>query len=98
MEDPTLALRPVKAMADAVQAIAGRYGIAVADLEAVVCHGGNARMPALWRDTRPAGGHVWSETPQTGNLGLAALPAAWAAHRPAPQGPVAWAAVGAGLT
>jgi hypothetical protein len=33
-----------------------------------------------------------------GNDASVSLPAAWAARRPAPHGPVAWTAVGAGLT
>ena len=41
---------------------------------------------------------VRSETAHTGNLGSASLPVAWAASSPAPQGPVIWTAVGAGLT
>jgi 3-oxoacyl-[acyl-carrier-protein] synthase III len=68
-------------------------------LEAVVCHGGNGRLPELLaRQLGLPPERVWSETPRTGNLGSASLPTAWAAHRPVPQGPVAWAAVGAGLT
>ncbi len=99
MEGRTLAGRAVKAMAEAVRAIAARHGVDVNALEAVVCHGGNGRMPALLaRQLGLAPERVWSETPRTGNLGSASLPAAWAAHRPIPQGPVAWAAVGAGLT
>ena len=99
MDGPTLAGRAVKAMADAVRTIAARHGVDVAALEAVVCHGGNGRMPALLaRQLGLAPERVWSETPRTGNLGSVSLPAAWAAHRPVLQGPVAWAAVGAGLT
>jgi 3-oxoacyl-[acyl-carrier-protein] synthase III len=41
---------------------------------------------------------VWSETATTGNLGTASLPVAWAAHQPVEAGPVAWSAVGAGMT
>lgn len=99
MDGPTLAGRAVRAMAEAVRTLAGRYGLGVSDLEAVVCHGGNGRMPALLaRQLGLAPERVWSETARTGNLGSASLPAAWAAHRPSPHGPVAWAAVGAGLT
>jgi 3-oxoacyl-[acyl-carrier-protein] synthase III len=41
--------------------------------------------------------HVWSETSQTGNLGSASLPVAWALRQHRPHGPVIWTAVGAGL-
>ncbi len=99
MDGPALALRAVKAMAEAVEAITARHGIDVGALEAVVCHGGNGRLPALLaRQLGLAPERVWSEAGRTGNLGSASLPAAWAAHRPAPQGPGAWAAAGAGLT
>jgi 3-oxoacyl-[acyl-carrier-protein] synthase-3 len=98
MAGPRLAGRAITAMAEGVRALAGRYGLRVNDLEAVVCHGGNGRLPALLaRQLDLAQGRVWSETPRTGNLGSASLPAAWAAHRPPPHGPVAWAAVGAGV-
>jgi 3-oxoacyl-[acyl-carrier-protein] synthase-3 len=94
-----LAGRAVKVMAEAVRDLAGRHGLALADLHAVVAHGGNGRMPALLarRLGLPAE-RVWSETAQAGNLGSASLPAAWAAHQPPPRGPVVWAGVGAGLT
>ncbi|HXG11727.1 MAG TPA: 3-oxoacyl-[acyl-carrier-protein] synthase III C-terminal domain-containing protein [Gemmataceae bacterium] len=60
-------------------------------------------LPSIigWRFARQLGlppERVWSETPQTGNLGSVTLPVAWATHQPGPTGPVAWAAVGAGLT
>ncbi|HEX5271859.1 MAG TPA: 3-oxoacyl-[acyl-carrier-protein] synthase III C-terminal domain-containing protein [Gemmataceae bacterium] len=99
MDGPALALRAVKAMADGVGAITARHGVDVSALEAVVCHGGNGRLPALLaRELGLPPERVWSETARAGNLGSASLPAAWAARRPAPSGPVAWAAVGAGLT
>jgi 3-oxoacyl-[acyl-carrier-protein] synthase III len=41
---------------------------------------------------------IWSQTANTGNLGSASLPVAWAMHPERPTGPIAWAAVGAGLT
>jgi 3-oxoacyl-[acyl-carrier-protein] synthase-3 len=99
MDGARLAGRAVAAMAEAVRGLTGQYGLGVSALEAVVCHGGNGRLPALLaRSLGLAPEHVWSETPRTGNLGSASLPAAWAAHRLTPHGPVAWAAVGAGLT
>src|SRR5262249_45757967 len=99
MDGPALAGRAVKAMADAVRSLAARHALDVSALEAVVCHGGNGRMPALVarRLGLPAE-RAWSETCRTGNLGSASLPAAWAARRPVAHGPVAWAAAGAGLT
>jgi 3-oxoacyl-[acyl-carrier-protein] synthase III len=41
---------------------------------------------------------VWSETSQTGNLGSASLPVAWAVREPIIDAPVIWTAAGAGLT
>jgi 3-oxoacyl-[acyl-carrier-protein] synthase-3 len=95
----TLAARALRTMADAVRDLARDHDVAVADLEGVVMHGGNGRMPALlaWLLDLPPE-RVWSTTERTGNLGSASLPSAWAERQPAPQGPVAWVAVGAGLT
>ncbi|HKI38541.1 MAG TPA: 3-oxoacyl-[acyl-carrier-protein] synthase III C-terminal domain-containing protein [Gemmataceae bacterium] len=99
MDGAALAGRALKAMAEGVRTLAGRHGLEVSGLEAVVCHGGNGRLPGLLaRQLGLPPERVWSETPRTGNLGSASLPAAWARHRPSPHGPVAWAAVGAGLT
>ncbi len=94
-----LASQAVQAMAQSVQDLLRKYGLQIADLRAVVVHGGNGRLPLLL--TRKLGlpeEKVWSETPRTGNLGSASLPVAWSA-RPLPApGPVVWTAVGAGLT
>jgi 3-oxoacyl-[acyl-carrier-protein] synthase-3 len=99
MEGTALADRAIQTMAQAVRDLTRRHGLAVSDLEAVVAHGGNGRMPALLaRQLQLPLDRVWSETPQTGNLGSASLPVAWGAHEPMPRGPVAWTAVGAGLT
>jgi 3-oxoacyl-[acyl-carrier-protein] synthase-3 len=99
MDGPTLAGRAVQAMADAVCILTRRHGLEVSALEAVVCHGGNGRLPALLaRRLGLAPERVWSETARTGNLGTVSLPAAWSAHQPIPHGPVVWVAVGAGLT
>ncbi len=94
-----LAARALRTMADAVRDLAHDHGLKLTDLEAVVMHGGNGRMPALLTrllDLPPE--RAWSTTGRTGNLGSASLPVAWAERRPAPQGPVVWTAVGAGLT
>jgi 3-oxoacyl-[acyl-carrier-protein] synthase-3 len=99
LEGEPLALRAVRTMAQAVRELASEKGLAVRDLAAVVAHGGNGRMPALLaRQLHLAPERVWSETANTGNLGSASLPVAWAAHQPAIQAPVVWTAVGAGLT
>jgi 3-oxoacyl-[acyl-carrier-protein] synthase-3 len=93
-----LAARAVRTMAQAVRDLARQHGLALADLAAVVAHGGNGRMPALLaRQLGLPPARAWSETANFGNLGSASLPVAWAAHPP-PRGPVAWTAVGAGLT
>jgi 3-oxoacyl-[acyl-carrier-protein] synthase-3 len=99
MEGTALAGRAVRAMADLVQDVARHHGLAATDLRAAVVHGGNGRMPALVaRQLGLPVERVWSATPALGNLGSASLPVAWALHEPRPGGPVAWAAVGAGLT
>jgi 3-oxoacyl-[acyl-carrier-protein] synthase III len=94
-----LAARALRTMADAVHDLAHDHGLGVADLEGVVMHGGNGRLPALLArllDLPPE--RVWSTTEQTGNLGSASLPVAWASRGAPPRGPVIWTAVGAGLT
>jgi 3-oxoacyl-[acyl-carrier-protein] synthase-3 len=94
-----LAQRAVRAMAQSVADLVRCRGKMVSDLTAVIAHGGNGRLPPLLaRELGIPAGRVWSETPTTGNLGSASLPAAWAAHQPLPQSLVAWTAVGAGLT
>jgi 3-oxoacyl-[acyl-carrier-protein] synthase-3 len=99
MDGTALAARAVRVMVRAVRDVTCRQGLTVADLDGVVAHGGNGRMPALLaRQLGLPPGKVWSETARTGNLGSASLPAAWAARVPPPTGPVAWVAVGAGLT
>jgi 3-oxoacyl-[acyl-carrier-protein] synthase-3 len=98
MEGRALATRAIRSMADAVRGLVAAHGLALERLEGVLAHGGNGRMPALLaRQLGLPAERVWSEAKRVGNLGAASLPAAWAA-RPAVRGPVAWAAVGAGLT
>jgi 3-oxoacyl-[acyl-carrier-protein] synthase III len=93
-----LAHQAVRVMAQAVRDLLWDQGLALADVQAVVAHGGNGRLPALLaRQLALPVERVWSETPSTGNLGSASLPVAWAAHQPSPPGPVVWTAVGAGL-
>ena len=71
----------------------------MADLAAVVAHGGNGRLPSLLaRQLGLPPERVWSETPRVGNLGSASLPVAWDARQPGPRGPAAWVSGGAGLT
>ena len=99
MDGGVLAGRAIHAMAQAVRDLARDHALTVGALAAVVAHGGNGRMPALVaRKLGLPAERVWSETARTGNLGSASLPVAWAAHQPCPAGPVAWTAVGAGLT
>jgi 3-oxoacyl-[acyl-carrier-protein] synthase-3 len=99
MDGTALATAAVRTMADAVAEMTRRHGLSVHELHAIVAHGGNGRLPGLLarrlglREER-----VWSETPRTGNLGSASLPAAWAMRGPVADGPVIWVAVGAGLT
>ncbi len=97
MDGPALATRAVSALAGTVEGVSRRHGLVPTQLDAIVVHGGNGRLPALVaRQLGVPGERVWSETANTGNLGSASLPVAWAAH-PTPSGPFAWSAVGAGL-
>jgi 3-oxoacyl-[acyl-carrier-protein] synthase-3 len=98
MDGPPLAQRAVRTMTEAVRRMSARHGLNVDGLAAVVAHGGNGRMPALL--ARRLGlpvERVWSETAQTGNLGSASLPIAWASRTGPIIGPVIWTAAGAGL-
>jgi 3-oxoacyl-[acyl-carrier-protein] synthase-3 len=98
MDGHALAGRAMRTMAWAVRDLASRHRLAVSDLDGVVAHAGNGRMAALLaRQLGLPPDRVWSATATTGNLGSASLPVGWqtqASH----SGPVAWAAVGAGLT
>jgi 3-oxoacyl-[acyl-carrier-protein] synthase-3 len=99
MDGPALAGRAVRTMAEAVQSATQRHRLAVNDLQAVVAHGGNGRLPGLLaRQLGLPPERIWSTTAETGNLGSVSLPAAWAAHQPLPPGAVVWTAVGAGLS
>jgi 3-oxoacyl-[acyl-carrier-protein] synthase-3 len=99
MDGERLAGRAVRAMAGSVRDLVQEHGREVRELDAVVAHGGNGRLPALLaRQLGLSPERVWSETRRTGNLGSASLPVAWSAHEPPTTGPVAWVAVGAGLT
>jgi 3-oxoacyl-[acyl-carrier-protein] synthase-3 len=99
MQGVALAGRAVRAMAQSVREIVERHALQVKDLEAVVVHGGNGRLPglvALQLDI-PAE-RVWSQTCITGNVGSASLPVAWVSQPEVAHGLVAWSSVGAGLT
>jgi 3-oxoacyl-[acyl-carrier-protein] synthase-3 len=98
LEGRALASRALTCMTETVRELSRRNGIAVPNLAGIVAHGGNGRLPKLLaRQLKLHEDSVWSSTPTTGNLGSASLPVAWstAGRRP---GPVAWTAVGAGLT
>jgi 3-oxoacyl-[acyl-carrier-protein] synthase-3 len=99
MDGNALAGQAVRALARSVRELGERRGLGPAQLGAVVAHGGNGRLPAmLARHLGLSAERVWSETAHTGNLGSASLPAAWSAHAVPRTSPVAWTAVGAGLT
>jgi 3-oxoacyl-[acyl-carrier-protein] synthase-3 len=98
MMGKALAGRAVRAMAQATEVLAKKHSLDMEQVEAVISHGGNGRMPALLaRQLGLPPQRVWSETAHTGNLGSASLPVAWAIRGPV-SAPVLWAAVGAGLT
>jgi 3-oxoacyl-[acyl-carrier-protein] synthase-3 len=100
MDGPALALHAVKTMAQAVGRLLDNHHLNLSQLHAVVAHGGNGRIPALLaRQLALPPDGVWSETFATGNLGSASLPVAWTARASKrPKDPIAWVAVGAGLT
>jgi 3-oxoacyl-[acyl-carrier-protein] synthase III len=99
MDGGPLAARAVTSQAETVAEVCRRRGLTPADLAGVVAHGGNGRMPAvLARRLGLPPERVWSTTAETGNLGSASLPAAWAALAAKAGGPIAWVTVGAGLT
>jgi 3-oxoacyl-[acyl-carrier-protein] synthase III len=86
-------------MAQSVRDLVERQGWQVDDLAAVIVHGGNGRMPNLIAlQLNLPSERIWSQTANTGNLGSASLPVAWALQAEALSGPVAWTAAGAGLT
>jgi len=99
MHGVALAGRAVRVMAQSVRDLVERQGWQVDDLAAVIVHGGNGRMPnliAMQLNLPPE--RIWSQTSNTGNLGSASLPVAWALQPETPKGPVAWTTAGAGLT
>ncbi len=96
LRGPALASRAVHALTACVREITARHGLEVAELGAVVAHAGNGRMaPLLARRLDLQADRLLSTTAQTGNLGSASLPAAWAER--GSNGPAVWATVGAGL-
>ncbi len=98
MNGIALAGRAIHAMAESVLSLLQRNGRSLAEVSAIVTHGGNGRMPALLAlrlGVDPE--RVWSATHATGNLGSASLPVAWAMREPKPDGLIVWTAVGAGL-
>jgi 3-oxoacyl-[acyl-carrier-protein] synthase-3 len=98
LDGRSLASRAVRAMTQAVRDLARENGLEIASLEGIVVHGGNGRMPALVaRQLDLPLDRVWSCAAETGNLGSASLPAAWAGLTVLPRAPVAWTAAGAGL-
>jgi 3-oxoacyl-[acyl-carrier-protein] synthase-3 len=93
-----LAARAVETMTRAVREVVRETRHTLDGLAGVIVHGGNGRMANLVaRQLGLPPERVWSRTAFTGNLGSASLLAAWEAHRHEATGPVAWAAVGAGL-
>ena len=99
MQGVAVAGRAVRVMAQSVRDLVELQQWEIDDLAAVIVHGGNGRMPnliAMQLNLPPE--RIWSQTSNTGNLGSASLPVAWALQPEKPQGPVAWTSAGAGLT
>jgi 3-oxoacyl-[acyl-carrier-protein] synthase-3 len=99
MEGTRLAGVAVRTMATGVLDQLAHHKLDLGRVQAIIAHGGNGRMPGLLARRLGLPSHaVWSATETTGNLGSVSLPAAWALHADTVAGPLAWAAVGAGLT
>jgi 3-oxoacyl-[acyl-carrier-protein] synthase-3 len=99
MDGMKLAGMAVRTMAQGVLDLLAKHQLDLADVPAILAHGGNGRLPGLLaRQLGLPSRRVWSQTEVTGNLGSASLLAAWAARQEDVVGPVVWAAVGAGLT
>jgi 3-oxoacyl-[acyl-carrier-protein] synthase-3 len=97
MQGKALAARAIRTMAQAIRDLAEQASVQLGDLEGIVIHGGNGRFPALLaRQLGLPAERIWSQTANTGNLGSASLPVAWATHRMHTR-PVMWCAIGAGL-
>lgn len=98
MDGARLAAAAVEAMSACALRLLGRNRLSVADLDRVVMHAGNGRFPAiLARELDIRAERVRSRTAETGNLGSASLPVAWALDG-APAGRTLWLAVGAGVS
>ena len=98
MDGPRLAARAVESLANLVRQIADRHQQPLMDLAGVLVHAGNGRMGTLLaRRLGLVEDRIWSVTAETGNPGSASLPMAWA-RAGTIKGPVAWVAIGAGLT
>ena len=98
MKGIRLAGRAVETMARLVREAVSDGRGSLDGLAGVIVHGGNGRMADLVaRQLGLPPQRVWSRTASTGNLGSVSLLAAWQEHCHAARGPVAWAAVGAGL-
>jgi len=99
MQGIPLAAKAIRVMAASAQQAVKNHGGSMADIAAIVAHGGNGRMSQmLARVLDVPTERVWSQTSETGNLGSASLPVAWAARGPILDAPVVWTAAGAGLT
>jgi 3-oxoacyl-[acyl-carrier-protein] synthase III len=98
MEGVPLTEFALHALSTATREIAAKHSLSLNKVAAIVAHGGNGRMPAmLARMLHLPAAKVWSEVAQTGNLGSASVPVAWASRKAPPTGHVIWSAVGAGL-
>jgi 3-oxoacyl-[acyl-carrier-protein] synthase-3 len=98
MDGPALAGRAVRQLAATVHDLAARHDIGLGDLQTIVVHGGNGRLPALLaRQLGLPEERVHSEAARTGNLGSVSLPVAWVSATDDGSGPVVWAAIAAGL-
>jgi len=96
MDGQALALRAVQQLVAAVEQVSAMHGLKPADLDSLLIHAGNGRLPALVaRRLDVPVERVHSTTAWTGNLGSVSLVAALAHHPP--RLPAVCAAVGAGL-
>lgn len=87
-----------RALVSAIREIAEQHQLSPAQLQAIMVHGGNGRLPGLLaRLLSLSPEAIHSTTAHTGNLGSASLAVAHVLASEACKPPMVWASVGAGM-